>query len=67
VKSVGLLAVLAFHFSLNMDTREEPDMSDDKKPDSENQKDDQEPGEAEGGDNGSTDAAAPADDDIIIK
>ena len=44
----------------NMDTREERDMSDDKKPDSENKKDDKEPSEAEGGDNGSADAAAPA-------
>ena len=51
----------------NMDTREERDMSDGKKPDSENKKDDKEPSEAEGGDNGSADAAAPADDDIIIK
>jgi hypothetical protein len=49
-----------------MDTREEPDMSDGKKPDPENKKD-EEPSEAEGGDNGSADAAAPADDDIIIK
>ena len=62
-----LIGRISFSLSLNMDTREEPDMSDDKKPDSENKKDDKEPSEAEGGDNGSADAAAPADDDIIIK
>jgi hypothetical protein len=42
-------------------------MSDDKKHDSENENDEQEPSEAEGGDNGSAGAALPADDDIIIK
>ena len=42
-------------------------MSDDKKQNSEHVADDQEPNEAEGDQEGSTGAAAPADDDIIIK
>ena len=45
-------------------------MSDDKRADSENEANEQETKEGEGGDKkkqGSTDAAAPADDDIIIK
>ena len=42
-------------------------MSDDKRPDSENEKDDQETSEAEGSENGSAGEAPPADDDIIIK
>ena len=45
-------------------------MSDDKKPDAVHEVDDQETKEAEGGDQkktASTDSAAPADDDIIIK
>jgi hypothetical protein len=42
----------------------------DEKPDTEHEADEQETKEGEGGDKkkqGSTDAAAPADDDIIIK
>jgi hypothetical protein len=44
-------------------------MSDNKRPDTEDEEEDQETDEAEGGDKnqGSTDSVAPADDDIIIK
>ncbi|HEV7746828.1 MAG TPA: hypothetical protein VGO56_17665 [Pyrinomonadaceae bacterium] len=44
-------------------------MSEDKRQDSEDERDDQETKETEGGEKrpGSTDSAAPADDDIIIK
>jgi hypothetical protein len=45
-------------------------MSDNKKPDAENEEEELETNEGEGGDKvgqGSTDSAAPADDDIIIK
>lgn len=44
-------------------------MSDDKRRDSENEVDDQEKEETEDGDKnpGTSDSAAPADDDIIIK
>ena len=54
-------------FTLN--TGRGPDMSDDKKQNSEHEADDRETKEAEDADKkeGSTGAAAPADDDIIIK